>query len=149
MSDSATAAYQYYRRKGIASIPAAGIASVLYAESGLNPGPQDNEATDHGGVLAPAAFGVASWNGNRQAALRAYADKHALDPRALNTQLDFVLAECADSYRSVWDLVQAGDRVGIGSFITVFVRQYENPKNPAAEIARAFATAQRILRTTA
>ena len=94
-------AVTHYLQKGIARGPAIGIVSVLYAgESQLNPGPQPSTVTtDHGGVLyANGAYGIASWNGPRQQALANFAAAKGLPVGAVNTQLDFVLTECANSY---------------------------------------------------
>lgn len=120
------AAIEHYRRKGIAVGPAIGIVSVLSYESALNPGPQGHQSTETPGVLNPyGAYGLASWNGPRQNALKVFATKKGLPVEDINTQLDFVLTESANSYPSVWAAIQSGLR--FQEFIPLFVRDYENP----------------------
>jgi hypothetical protein len=138
-------AVTHYLQKGIARGPAIGIVSVCYAgESQLNPGPQPaTGSTDTGGVLfGGGAFGIASWNGPRQAALQAFATAKGESPTAVNTQLDFILTECANSYSNVWAAIQSG--MAYTPFITLFVTQYEGPANPSAEISRSVAFAQTL-----
>lgn len=139
-------AYQFYLSKGIGVNAAAGIVGVLNYESALNPLAENNTGTDTGGVLnSNGAIGVAQWNGSRQAALAAFASEKSLNWQDLNTQLLFVLTECANSYPSVWSAIQSNTNVS--DFITLFVTQYENPKDPAPEIAAALTTAQSLLAT--
>lgn len=136
-----------YVQKGLSKDAACAIVSVLYAgESGLNPGPQPGSAgTDRGGVLYPSgAMGIASWNGPRQQALNTFAQKKGASPWDLNTQLDFVLTECANSYPEVWKFISANPSLPYVQIIPIFVRQYENPKNPQAEIDRALAFAREL-----
>src|SRR5271166_6314911 len=92
-------ALAHYAGRGLTPNVSAGIVAVLYfGESKLLTGPQSGNT---GGVLAHAAVGIASWNGPRQAALLAFANKHypALTPTTLLSadglpcQLDFVLTE--------------------------------------------------------
>jgi len=146
---AAVDAFTFYTTKPdpIARIPAAGIVAVLYSgESGLNPGSQGTQATEHGGALNPnGAYGIASWNGPRQAALAAFATAKNLPVGAVETQLLFVLTEAADSYPEVWAAIQAGDKQTIGNFVTVFVQKYEVPANPTAEIDRSLPLAQALL----
>jgi len=122
---------------------AVGIVAVLYAgESALNPGPQGNQSTETGGVLNPnGAYGIASWNGPRQALLQAFAQRYGLNVADINTQLHFVLTESANNYPAVWTAInQPG--MTYQNFIPIFVSTYEVPANPQAEDARSmtFAT---------
>lgn len=146
MSVSAVAvtARDHYIGKGIAPIPASGITAVLYCESELNPGSQGAQSTETPGALNPSgAYGVASWNGPRQAALAAFAQQKGLNVADLTTQLDFVLTECANSYPPVWAAIQAPTT--IQDFVTIFVEQYENPKDAPGEINRALPIATELL----
>lgn len=133
-----------YVQKGLTKEAACAIISVLWVESGLNPGPQPSTSqTDHGGILyGSGAMGVASWNGSRQADLGNFAARKGLSAWALNTQLDFVLTECANSYKTVWDYIQNGK--SYSTIIPPFVREYERPKNPEQEIERAMTFAREL-----
>ena len=135
-----------YVQKGLTKDAACAIVSVLYAgESGLNPGPQPaTSGTDHGGILYQhGAMGIASWNGSRQQALANFAARKGESAWALNTQLDFVLTECANSYRTVWEYISLGSK-NYYDIIPIFVREYENPKNPQQEIERAITFAREL-----
>jgi hypothetical protein len=128
--------------KGITKDVAVGIVSVLYAgESALNPGSQGAQSTEMPGALNPSgAYGIASWNGPRQAALQAFATKEGLPVGAVNTQLAFVLTESANSYPTVWAAIQKAGMT-YANFIPIFVESYESPANPTAEISRSLAFA--------
>ena len=134
-------AVSHYLSKGISKDVAVGIASVLYHESNLNPTAENNSGTDAGGVINPkGAYGIAQWNGPRQAALKLFATGKNEDVSALNTQLDFVLTECANSYPQVWAAILAPGMT-YANFISTFVNQYERPANEAAEVSAAMAIA--------
>lgn len=135
----------HYLSKGISKDVAVGIVSVLYAgESRLNPGSQGSQSTETGGVLnSSGAYGIASWNGPRQKNLQDFAAKKNLPVGDINTQLDFVLTECANSYPAVWAAIQKPG-ITYADFIQVFVEKYEVPAQPAAEIARAKAFADAL-----
>ncbi len=146
----AVSAYQHYRAKGVPANPAACIVAVLYAgESALNPGSQGKQSSETGGVLNPlGAYGIASWDGPRQEALQYFASAKGENVADLNTQLDFVLTECANSYSAVWAGIQAN--MPVAQFGPLFVEKYESPANPAAEWTRseALATALAALPVT-
>ena len=137
------AATHYLRDKGCPRGPAIGMVSVFYAgESGLKTGAQGNTATDKSGVLGSGAVGIASWNGPRQAALKAFAAGKIEDPFALNTQLDFALTEMFNAYPVSKSAYLAG--LPWEQFIPVFVRDYERPANPQSEIDRSLAFAAQL-----
>jgi hypothetical protein len=141
-------AFAHYLAKGIGRNVAAGIAGVLNYESGLNPLAENNSGTDTGGVLNPkGAIGVAQWNGLRQGngttGLADYAKDKGENWQDIATQLDFVLTECANVYPKVWAAIQAN--IDITDFVSLFVSEYESPKDPAPEIAAGLATAQALL----
>ena len=134
-------AVAHYLSKGITKDVAVGIASVLYHESNLNPISENNSGTETGGVINPkGSYGIAQWNGPRQAALKLFATGKNEAVSALNTQLDFVLTECANSYPQVWNaILQPG--MTYQNFIPIFVNQYERPANESAEVSAAMAIA--------
>lgn len=127
-----------YLAKGIPPGGAVALPSVLYYESKLNPGSQGYQSTEHGGVLNPhGAYGIASWNGPRQAALLAYAYRLPVDH--LDTQLDFVLSEIANNYPKSWAAIRSS--ASYKSIIPIIVDEYENPKDKQKEIDAAMVIA--------
>jgi Phage tail lysozyme len=107
---------------------AIGIVSVLWYESSLNPNAQKADGVDRGGVLNPSgAYGIASWNGSRQAALQQFAAKQSLDVNSVNTQLAFVLTEAATTpaYEEFWAKIK--NNATATDLIPTMVQVYENP----------------------
>ena len=130
-------AIAHYLGKGLSKDVAVGIAAVLYAESLLKPGSQGAQTTETPGALNPSgAYGIASWNGPRQKALADFASHYSRDPADINTQLDFVLTEAANSYPKFWAAIisPASHYLDV---IEVMVETYEIPADKPAEIARA------------
>jgi Phage tail lysozyme len=139
----------YINDKGLTKDIAVGIVSCLYYESKLNSGSQGVQSTETPGTLNPSgAYGIASWNGPRQAALKSFADNKGLNVSDLNTQLDFVLTESANSYPTVWAAIQGSS--SYENFIPIFVAHYENPADHQKEIdaAMSYANAWYPLITT-
>lgn len=124
---------------------AVGIVSVMYAvESKLHTGSQGHQSTETPGTLNPGgAYGIASWNGPRQAALGAFASKYGLKVDDLFTQLHFVLTESANSYPQVWAVMQ-NPATTYQEMIVAFTDYYENPANKQNEISVAEAFAASI-----
>jgi len=124
---------------------AVAIVSCLYYESALKPGSQGIQSTETPGVLNPSgAYGIASWNGPRQAALAAFASAKGLDVAAVNTQLLFVLTEMANNYHKVWAAI-TNPNLTYEQIIPIFVADYENPADHAKEIAAALAIAVELI----
>lgn len=146
LSAVAQKSFAYYLAKAdpIGRNAAAAIVGVLNYESKLDPNAHNDTGTDAGGVLnSKGAIGVAQWNGDRQGALLKFATEKGLNWQDIATQLDFVLTECANSYKAVWAAIQGnGDAADI---VSIFVRSYENPAKPEPEIAGALETAQALL----
>jgi tail lysozyme len=121
--------FYVYGRSAALNIPfstAVGIVSVLWYESKLNPNAQPADGVDRGGVLNPSgAYGIASWNGPRQAALKAFAATENLDVNSVNTQLAFVLTEAATSYSAFWAKIQTG--ATYTDLVPTMVQTYEDP----------------------
>jgi hypothetical protein len=133
-------AANHYLSRGLSKPAACGIPLVLYyGESKLQTGNQPGSAgTDVGGVLWPNAGGIASWNGGRQALLKAFCDRHKLGYEDLTAQLDFVLAEIWNppGYPIVKTAIQLPTTT-VQDMIAIFVKSYERPAAPGPEIARA------------
>lgn len=143
VSQVAVDAVQFYRSKGISKDAAVAIVSVLWYESKLRPGSQGSQSTETPGTLNPGgAYGIASWNGPRQAALASYASKRGLNVGDLNTQLAFVLTEMANSYPKSWAAVTSAQ--AFAQIIPVIVAEYENPKDHQAEINGAMTLAPQL-----
>ena len=143
-------ALRTYHQHGIPEGPALALVSVLYAgESKLRTGPQwTTMRTDTGGVIfSRGAYGIASWNGDRQQKLLDFATEHKLPVSDMTTQLLFILTECADNYPYLWEGIKRGQDTH--SFITAFVNQYERPREPLPEIVRAQTFASEIQKATA
>lgn len=139
-----TARDYYVLTKGIPLGAAIALVSVLYYESHLNPGSQGYQPTEAQGqprqVLNPhGAYGIASWNGDRQGDLLDYATAHNLAVSALDTQLAFVLTEIANSYPNCWAAIRS--TASYQAIISILVDEYEDPKNKPAEINGALAIA--------
>jgi len=128
-------------------LPKAGavaLVSVFHRESALRPGGQGSQASEHPGVLNPSgAYGIASWNGPRQQALKDFCDKHQLAYDSLTSQLAFALHEIANSYPKTWAAIR-DTGLNYGQIIPTIVREYENPKEPDPEIADATAYAREL-----
>jgi Phage tail lysozyme len=122
------------------------LSGVLQSESGFNPGSQNNAGTDASGVLSngQGAYGIASWNGSRQADLAKFAKDNAMDPGDADTQKLFVQTEIAnnpayaDSYKSLTD-----PNAKPGDIASTLVSNYENPaaRNVGPETSKAMAYA--------
>lgn len=137
-------AANHYLSKGVSRAVAIGAPAVFMVESGLDPKSENNTGTETGGAINPkGSIGIAQWNGPRQADLKSFADKKKLDPLALNTQLDFFLTECANSYPIVWAAIR-NPSITSQQFITTMVDDYEIPADKPAEIAKALAFAAQI-----
>lgn len=148
MNAAQEAAVAIYMGKGLSKAAAAGIVAVLCVESDLNPLAANNSGTETGGVLnAKGSFGAAQWNGPRQQALASFAQKKGMSVGDLGTQLLFVLTECANSYPKTWAAIQSHD-IAVDQMVTAMVEDYERPKDPAAEIARAMAYANDFMAQT-
>jgi len=137
MNQTASDAIAHYLSKGLSKDVATGIVAVLMVESALNPVAENNSGTEIGGAInAAGSYGLAQWNGPRQQGLLNFAKAKNEPVSAINTQLDYVLTESANSYPAVWAAMrQAG--ITYANFIPIFVEKYENPANPTAEIASA------------
>jgi hypothetical protein len=81
-------------------------------------------------------------NGDRQQSLKTFAEKKGLPVEAVETQLWFVLNEAANHYPKTWAAI-----TGPGTYqeiIPVFVADYENPADHAAEINGALGFASQL-----
>jgi hypothetical protein len=150
-------ATNFLRAHSVRKDAAVGLTAVLWKESRLNPASQGNQPSERGGILNPeGAYGIASWNGpgkanptligdvnhDRQAALRAFAEKKGLPVDAVGTQLWFILNEAANKYPKTWAALN-----GTGDFkavIRAIVEDYERPADPEKEIKEAIAAAEEL-----
>jgi hypothetical protein len=142
-SAAATSAVNFLRKRGISRDAAIAITATLWSESRLNPGSQGDQSTEHGGVLnSKGAYGIASWNGPRQAELAEFAKRKGLAVDMVETQLMFVLTETADHYPAVWKALISSDTYE--KIIPIFVADYENPADHAKEAAAALNFAKEL-----
>jgi Phage tail lysozyme len=132
--------------RSIAIGPAVGMVAVAYAgESQLNPGSQGTQGTEHGGALnSSGAYGIWSLNGQLQQSLADFATREKLPVDAVNTQLYWLLNECASNsrYAAVWSAIQKG--MDYADFIPLFIKVFEVPANPTTEIQRSIAFADAL-----
>lgn len=152
MDPTVESAVDYYLSRGLSKDAAVALVSIFYAgESKLNTGSQGAQPTEAGGVLNPnGAFGIASWNGPRQADLQKFANKYGLDVNALTTQLHFALTEMAGfsigsnprGYPNSWAAVTGGGTYD--QIIPVVIADYENPASKSVESGRSAAYARSI-----
>jgi hypothetical protein len=122
------------------------LAGVLQSESGFKTGSQGNSGTDASGVLSngQGAYGIASWNGPRQADLANFAKQNEMDPADPDTQKLFVQWEVAnnpayaDSYKALTD-----PNAKPGDIASTVVGNYENPaeRNVGPETSKALGLA--------
>lgn len=133
----AETAIAHYLSKGLTKDVSIGLVAPLYYESKLSTDSQGVQTTETPGVLNPSgAYGIASWNGPRQQALMNFANKKGWSASDLNTQLDFVLTESANSYPVVWKAIQ-DPTINYTDFINTFVTHYEIPADIPKEVAAA------------
>jgi hypothetical protein len=147
----------FLMERGLPKNGAVSLVSVLWVESGLKPGSQGNQPTEHGGELnRNGAFGIASWNGpvnpadignpekDRQARLNAFCKARNIPFDTLDSQLLFCLTEIANNYHGSWDAIRNVSKP-ISEIISELVVEYEVPKNKPAEIDRATHIASQLL----
>lgn len=153
-SDNPEKAYNYFIGRGLSPDQAAGIVGNLMQESGVNP----LSSSGGGGTI-----GIAQWEGSRDDALRAFAQKQGKPYTDLGVQLDYLWSELTGAYSSVLDrLKNASDYI---TATNIFVgpdvwpsgepadpyyegrRQggFENPGTPF--IARRISNAKEVLNT--
>jgi hypothetical protein len=136
-------AAKFLMSKGLSRDAAIAVCAVLWFESKLNPGSQGVQATETPGALNPGgAYGIASWNGERQQHLADFAKTKNLPVDQLETQLWFVLNESANRYLKTWNALMSGGTYE--QIIPVFVADYENPKEHGREIDGSFIFAHEL-----
>jgi hypothetical protein len=130
--------------KGMFRNAAITIPAVCWYESKLNPGPQGVQSTETPGALNPGgAYGICSWNGDRQQGLADFAKAKNLPVDQLETQLWFVLNEAANRYPKTWAAL-TNPQFTYEHMIPVFVADYENPKDHQREIEGSLAFAREL-----
>src|SRR5208283_1886929 len=99
-TDAQTYLYQRLIDLGWASPAAQAMVNSVSGEStsSLNTGQLGDPRTENGGVLGPAAYGIANWNGDRQGKLKGFADKNGLPVNSLDTQARFIDHEARHDY---------------------------------------------------
>jgi len=131
------AAYGTYRAGGLPPTGAQAIVAGLSGESGANldPNSQNNSGTEAGGIINPkGSFGVANWNGPRQAQLVNYARQTGGNPASAETQHAFVQWDLQHNFPQVWQQLNDPD-LPAQDKLAAFVNVYENPKDKAGAIA--------------
>ncbi len=131
---------------------AVAVTSVFMVESGLDPRSENNSGSEKGGVINPkGSIGLEQLNGDRQQKLVDFVGAKGLPAEMIydsKTQLDFFLTDAANRYPKTWALVKdspGAKALTYADIIPVIVSEYENPKEPAAEIAKAMAYAREFI----
>jgi hypothetical protein len=137
---------------GLSKNAAAALAGVAVAESGgkLGTGAQGNQKTDKSGVLSngQGAFGIFSWNGDRQTALSNFARDNQLDVNKLETQAKFTLHEInTNPAYSKTKAALADGSLSVKDMIGTIVSNYTRPAsyNVASSKSRAYQAASGLL----
>jgi hypothetical protein len=127
---NAEKAFNYFVQKGLTKEQAAGIVGNLMQESGVDP-----NSNQHGG--GPGR-GIAQWSvGERWAELEKFAQASGRDPRALETQLDFMWKELNSTEGAALSALKGAQTVADATVI--FEKKYERAgiPNNAGRIAFA------------
>lgn len=137
---------------GLSKNAAAALAGVAVAESGgkLGTGAQGNQKTDKSGVLSngKGAFGIFSWNGDRQTALSNFARENQLDVNKLETQAKFTLNEInTNPAYSKTKAALADGSLSVKDMIGTIVSNYTRPAsyNVESSKSRAYQAASGLL----
>lgn len=126
---TAAAVKQALINAGFGEVAATNLTAVFGAESNYNTTSQGAQSTETPGALNPSgAYGLASWNGDRQQGLKDFASSKGLNPGSLDAQAGFAFQEASSGPFAV--NTQTGS-------ISDFVTKYERPANTSKEIAAA------------
>lgn len=118
-------AMSYFRSQGWSEAQAAGIVANLDAESGMNP--------DIHQIGGGPGYGLAQWEGPRQASFREWAGKD-IQSSTFAEQLDFIQWELTHTESAAGNALRgADDPAEAASLVT---RLYERPADSAGEAVR-------------
>ena len=112
---------QYFKDKGLTQQGTAGLIGNLLAESRLNPGAAERDASI-GGL---GGWGIAQWTADRRRKLEAAASNNALKLVDMNFQLDYLYGELTTTYKSTLAVLTSTADIGIAT-ITV-LEKFEVP----------------------
>jgi len=108
--------YNFFIKKGLTKEQVAGVLGNLHIESNLNPIAVGDNGT---------SFGIAQWHKDRWTNLKNFSAKHSLNPRIIETQLEFLWWELnnyeSDSLRRLTTTKSSSDAA------YVFAKYYERP----------------------
>jgi len=137
-TDAQTYLYQRLIGLGWKPGPAQAMVNSVSGESGphLNTGQQGSTATENGGVLGPAAYGIANWNGDRQAKLQDFADKNGLPVNSLDTQARFIDHEARHDYPDTAERI-TDNSSSPGTLTQLFTNNYLVPADKSIWKKRA------------
>lgn len=124
----------YFMSQGWSREQAAGIVGNLQAESGVNP----NRAQDGGGP----GYGLAQWEGPRQAAFKAWAGKD-IHQSSFQEQLQFIQHELTTTERGAGNALKGATTAADAA--TIFCTKYERPGIP--HLQNRIANAESIAKT--
>lgn len=121
-SDNVQKAFNYFVGKGLTPAQSAGIVGNLMQESGVNP----NSVSNGGQTI-----GIAQWEGGRDDALRAFAQKAGKPYTDLGVQLDYLWQELTTGYQPALAAVKATSSAGDAA--QAFELGFEHASNPVME----------------
>lgn len=139
-SSGVSGLYGNYLSLNLSDSSAKALAAVAMAESGGKPGAQGNPGTDASGVLSKGqgAFGIHSWNGQRQADLKNYASREGLDPSNVATQQKFAVYEIyTNPAYAQSKLALMNPNMSVREKIEVLISNYERPAATGPDISSA------------
>ena len=118
---NAEKAFNYFVGKGLSPQQAAGIVGNLHAESGVNPGIQEQNPIGNG----RGGYGIAQWTGPRRNQLENFARQRGTDPSDMATQLDFLWSELNSSEKGALDSLRGANSASDAA--RIFSEKFERP----------------------
>lgn len=133
MSDNYRRLWDFYTRRGATPAGAAGMLAQVHAESRGNPGAYN---PDDKGL---PSVGMIQWRGDRNSALRTFANARGPNADALLTQAEFSMMELQGSERQAARFlkVDSPEEAGLG-LANSYVRPAHEHRPERAGLARAF-----------
>lgn len=123
--------------RGIPVHIAQGMVANMIAESGLNPGINEQNPVVEG---SRGGYGLNQWTGPRRRQYEAFAAERGADIADPNTQLDFTLWEFQNTERGAWDALQSAPDAA--SAARVYSDSFLRPGVP--HLDRRIAEAERL-----
>lgn len=136
-NDSLQTIFQDLLKGGMNAIQASAVMGNMYAESGFRSSAQEDGGT---------GLGLVQWSFGRRDNLEAYAASKGVDVSDVNLQIEFLLKEYNDSYKSsLADTVfEDKSNTDLSAATEAWMNVFERPNAAYAHLDRREAAAQRI-----